>query len=113
MAGSSTRVKKVPISIPTTRIKSALIEGENWVLIPNAYFNKIDDYIIGMPSTNSSANMIAMMMRAQVPLVWSNQDAEIAGFDLVYTHRLSENLDVNLLGQYVRGKQPGEVGRRR
>ena len=88
---------------------SALIEGENWVLIPNAYFSKIDDYIIGMPSANSSANMIAMMMGAQVPLVWSNQDAEIAGFDLSYKHRLSENLDITAVGQYVRGKQTGEV----
>lgn len=88
---------------------SAYIRGNNWVFIPSVYYSDIDNYIIGMPSENLAANMIAMMQQVQAPLVWENQDARLSGFDLSYKYQFSDNLNFKLVSQYVRGKQIGEI----
>ncbi len=88
---------------------SALIEGENWRLIPNMFVSNINDYIIGMPSENSSANAIAMMNSIPAPLQWENQDARIVGFDISYQYRFNDALNLNFVSQFLRGKQLGEL----
>ena len=68
------------------------------------FFRKIDDFIQGTPSSNMSANMLAVMMGAQVPLQFNNIDAEIYGFDGRYGVALNENWQLDGVLSYVRGK---------
>lgn len=82
-----------------------LIEGSNWLFLPNIYYSKIDDYIIGVSSTNMSANMIANMNNIQIPLQWQNEDATLAGFDFTYRHTINSQFSLSASGQYVRAKQ--------
>ncbi len=88
---------------------SAYIKGENWIIIPSLYYSDIDNYIIGMPSDNQAANMIAEMQQVQAPLRWENQDATLAGFDLTYKHEFTDRFNLKVVSQYVRGKQTGEI----
>jgi iron complex outermembrane receptor protein len=51
---------------------------------PQIFFRKIDDYIQGVPSTNSVANMLSVMMTGAPALQFENVDAEIWGVDLAW-----------------------------
>ena len=51
------------------------VSGNDWVFMPNVFYTDVSDYIMGITSTNISANMLANMNNIQVPLVWQNQDA--------------------------------------
>jgi len=88
---------------------SAEFTGLNWRLTPSVYWSQIDNYIMGMPSDNMSANMIAQMNNIAPPLIWANEDAQIAGFDVTYQYAFSDNWSLDISGQYVKGKQTGTI----
>jgi iron complex outermembrane receptor protein len=73
-------------------------------LIANVFYQKIDDYIIGVPSNDMAANMIATMMGAQQPLQWDNRAARLFGVDAYFSQILSPALQFNASAQYVDGK---------
>jgi len=74
-------------------------------LTPELFYRDVKDYIQGVPSTNSVANMFAMMMSGRAPLQFANVDAELYGIDLGYQFEISAFwlLSGNL--GYVRGKR--------
>jgi iron complex outermembrane receptor protein len=88
---------------------SAEFTGLRWRLAPSVYWSQIDNYIMGMPSDNMSANMIAQMNNIAPPLIWANEDAQIAGFDVTYQYAFSDNWSLGITGQYVKGKQTGTL----
>lgn len=88
---------------------SAEFTGQNWRLAPSVYWSQIDNYIMGMPSDNISANMIAQMNNIAPPLSWENEDAQISGFDVTYQYGFSDNWSLDMSGQFVKGKQTDSV----
>ncbi|MFW8589909.1 TonB-dependent receptor [Glaciecola sp. 2405UD65-10] len=88
---------------------SAHILGDNWSFSPSVFYSHIDDYIIGLPSTNMPANMIAAMNGIANPLVWGNDEALIKGLDVTYSHQVNQYLSMRMNAQYVRGKQTGAI----
>jgi iron complex outermembrane receptor protein len=84
-------------------------QGEQWMLASSVFFSKIDDYILGMPSTNMAANSIAMMNNIPPPLQWSNTDAELSGIEARLLAQLNASWSVQSTFEYVRGKQTGPV----
>ncbi|MCW8925220.1 MAG: TonB-dependent receptor, partial [Xanthomonadales bacterium] len=79
--------------------------GERFRLTPEIYFRGVDDYILGVPSTNTVANMFAIMMNGRAPLQYANVDAELYGFDLAYQFEISAFWSLRGNLGYVRGKR--------
>lgn len=88
---------------------AAVYSGSNYSFIPSIFYTQIDDYIIGLPSSNMSANMIATMNNIADPLVWENDEAVLMGTEFTYAHQLNNALSLRVSGQYVRGKQTGSI----
>ncbi|MGB3726676.1 MAG: TonB-dependent receptor, partial [Glaciecola sp.] len=86
-----------------------VMKGKNWRFMPNIFYTKIDDYILGLPSNNMPANMIAQMNGIANPLIWQNDEARLVGADFSYAHQFTPELSLTATGQYVRGKQTGSV----
>jgi iron complex outermembrane receptor protein len=70
----------------------------------NVFYHKIDDYIIGTPSLNSSANTIAMMMGAMEPLQWNNLGAQLHGLDLYASYSIDKYWQITTSAQWIEGK---------
>ena len=79
--------------------------GERFKLTPEAFFRDVNDYILGVPSTNMVANMFAMMMNGRAPLQYANVDAELYGLDLAYEFEISKSWSLRGNLGYVRGKR--------
>jgi iron complex outermembrane receptor protein len=76
--------------------------GEGIQISPRLFYDDIKDYIVGSPSQNMTANMVATMMTGQPPLQWQNTDVRLFGMDLLVSAKLSEEWQLNASGQYVR-----------
>ncbi len=74
-------------------------------LSPEAYFRDVKNYIQGVPSTNMTANMFALMMGGSLPLQFVNVNAEFYGLDLAYEYAVSEAWILRGNLGYVRGKR--------
>jgi iron complex outermembrane receptor protein len=74
-------------------------------LSPQLFYKKVDGFIQGVPASNDGANMVAMMMGGQPALQFSNTDAEIWGFDMAWSLRMSEKLSVDGVATYTRGRR--------
>ena len=79
--------------------------GVNWSLVSRVFYSQIQDYIVGTPSMNSSANNIAMMNGIPNPLQWNNTDATLAGFDVQMARQITHHWSLHSTIEYVRGKQ--------
>ena len=84
--------------------------GLGWVadrvqLSPQIFIKRVDDYIQGVPSMNMTANMLAMMMSGAAALEFENVDAKIYGADVAWQVQLRENLFIDGVASYVRGKR--------
>ena len=73
-------------------------------IMGNVFYQNIDNYIIGVPSLNMSANMIAGMMASQPPLQWDNRRAKLHGADLYMSKLLASHWQASLSAQWVQGK---------
>jgi iron complex outermembrane receptor protein len=81
------------------------ISTEAFQLTPELFYRDISNYIQGIPSTNVTANMFAMMMSGKLPLQFSNVDAEMAGIDMAYEWEISDAWQLRGNIAYVRGKR--------
>ncbi len=81
------------------------IQEQTFGISPNIFYQRIDDYIQGTPSTNIAANMVSNMMNGIMPLQFNNLDAEIYGFDLTARYNISSELIISGVASYVRGKR--------
>jgi iron complex outermembrane receptor protein len=83
--------------------------GNDWSFASSVFYSQIDNYILGTPSENVSANNIAMMNSIPAPLQWDNTDAELSGIEARLLANFSQNWSLQSTIEYVRGKQTGPV----
>jgi len=76
-----------------------------WSVSPQVFYKRVSDYIQGVPSTNMTANMVAMMMSGSAPLQFANVDAELWGIDAAWSYTLSERLLLDGIVTVVRGRR--------
>ncbi len=81
------------------------IQETGFGIAPNLFYQRIDDYIQGMPSTNMAANMVGNMMMGITPLQFANLDAEIYGVDMTARYNLNSQFVVTAVAAYTRGER--------
>lgn len=85
--------------------------GDKLTVSPRFFYRKVDDYIQGTVSTDSSAvmfvNMMNMMngMNRPAPLQFNNVDANIYGFDTDWRYNINNNWALDGVLSYVRGER--------
>lgn len=72
---------------------------------PQLFYQSIDNYIVGEPSTDPLANMISTMMSGRDPLQWQNTDATLWGMDILFNGQLSPSLTIDMAATWVRAKR--------
>lgn len=70
----------------------------------NIFYHSIDNYIIGVPTNNIPANMIATMMGAQQPLQWDNRKAKLHGADLYISKTIGSYWQATFSAQWLEGE---------
>ncbi|WP_421132799.1 TonB-dependent receptor [Alteromonas sp. A079] len=76
------------------------MEYGGFVLSPRLFYQDIENYIAGTPSTNMAANMFSTMMTGSAPFQWNNTDAVIKGFDVTLEGNLTDNLHLSMVAGY-------------
>ena len=74
-------------------------------LSPQAFYRRVDDYIQGVPSSNAVANQLTQMTTGQDSLEFANVDAEIWGADLAWKLELSDQLFLDGIATFARGRR--------
>ncbi|MEM0912149.1 MAG: TonB-dependent receptor [Pseudomonadota bacterium] len=69
---------------------------DDWQLQTQVFYSDIDDYIIGEPSQNMTANMISMMMGSRPLLQWQNADVKLYGWEVQLTKQIVQDIDFYL-----------------
>ncbi len=72
---------------------------------PQVFYRRIDDYIQGVPASNTVASMVAEMMTGKTPLQFANVDAEIWGMDAAWRYKLSNRWYLDGALTAVRGER--------
>ncbi len=72
---------------------------------PQLYFRKVGNYIQGIPSADTIANSVSMMMTDAPALQFANVDAEIWGADLAWKVTLNDSWFVDGIVSYSRGER--------
>jgi iron complex outermembrane receptor protein len=80
-------------------------DSGRWSVSPQIFYKRVGDYIQGVPSTNMTANMVAMMMSGKLPLQFANVDAELWGLDTAWSYALGERLLLDGVVTVVRGRR--------
>lgn len=78
---------------------------DDFRLTPEVFYRDVDNYIQGVPSTNMTANLFAMMMTGKKPLQFANVDAELYGVDLGYEWEISNCWLLRGSLSWVRGRR--------
>jgi iron complex outermembrane receptor protein len=91
-------------------VSTELTAGIDWSdgslqLTPELFYRDVSDYILGVPSTNMTANKFAMMMSGRAPLQFANVDAELYGADLGFSYEFDASWSLRGNLAYVRGKR--------
>lgn len=80
--------------------------GDKLIVLFDGFYQRIDDYIQGLLSTDMATNMLAaMMMNSDRVLQFSNVDASLQGFDGQIKYQLNESWQIDAVASYVRGKR--------
>lgn len=74
-------------------------------LSPQIYYRNVDNYIQGIPSTNTLANTLSMMMSGAPALQFSNVDAEIRGGDIAWKLDLNDSWFLDGISTYSSGER--------
>ena len=82
---------------------------DNTRVTASIFYSKVDDYILGTPSSNQAANNIAFMNGIAIPLQWNNTDAKLSGVELYALQRLNDAWQLRASFEYVRGKQTSPI----
>jgi len=80
------------------------LQQNGLTVMGNIFYHSIDNYIIGVPTNNMPANMIASMMGAQQPLQWDNRKAKLHGADLYISKTIGSYWQATLSAQWVEGE---------
>ncbi len=87
----------------------AFLTTDSFSISPQIFFKRVDGYIQGVVTTNAAANMMSMMMTGKPALQFSNTDADIWGVDVAWDYRLSDQISVDGVASYARGKRSDVV----
>lgn len=79
-------------------------EGD-FAIAPQVFYQKVDNYIQGTPSTDMRVKMVAGMMGDDSPLTFTNIDATLYGADMNWHYRLNEQFKLSGIVSYVRGER--------
>lgn len=80
--------------------------NKKWLVSPNVFYQRIDDYIQGTPSTDPVVVMVATnVMGDESPLQFNNVEAEIYGLDVNWRYSLSSQLQLSGVASYIKGKR--------
>jgi iron complex outermembrane receptor protein len=79
--------------------------ANGWRFSPELFYRDVSDFILGVPSTNATANAFAMMMGGSRPLQFANVDATLYGIDLGYQWQINTHLQLRGNLGYVRGER--------
>jgi iron complex outermembrane receptor protein len=77
----------------------------DFYIAPRAFYQWVDDYIQGVPSTNADVIFVSTLSGDPTPLVFSNVEAEFWGIDIPYAVRLPLNAQLDGTLSWVRGKR--------
>ncbi|HLU07640.1 MAG TPA: TonB-dependent receptor [Woeseiaceae bacterium] len=72
---------------------------------PQFFYRSVDDYIQGVPSSNTIANMVSTMMSGELPLAFANVDAKLWGGDMAWQYTLADRWSLDGILSYVRGER--------
>lgn len=73
---------------------------------PNVFYQRIDDYIQGTPSTDETVIRVATMMAGDTsPLQFNNVDAEIYGIDVNWHYKVSKHFLISGIASYIKGER--------
>lgn len=78
-------------------------QDESWSVAPRLFYQTIDNFIVGSPSTDMTANMISTMMTGRPPLMWINADATLYGMDMLVSGSLTPELSIEATATFTRG----------
>ena len=78
---------------------------KGWSVSPRLFYQDIEDYITGSPSTNMAANMVSTMMAGTTPFQWTNTDAVIKGADLTVSGNVFDNVKLNAVASVQHGNR--------
>ncbi len=84
--------------------------GLNWqsagyYAAPRVFYKRVDDYIQGTPSTDPVVIAVSTANGDPNPLQYNNVEAELYGFDMDFGAVLTDNLSLDGVISYVRGKR--------
>ena len=105
LADGKTYVGNINLS-PETAYQADLglsYTDDGFSIAPRIFYQKINDYIQGTPTSDMQVNMVANMMGSENPLQFSNIDATIYGMDLNWDYRLTQQVKLSGVASYVRG----------
>lgn len=81
------------------------VHTDKWTFSPRFFYQDVENYITGMPSTNMAANMVSTMMTGRAPFQWTNTDAVIKGVDVELHGQLTESVSVNAVASVQHGNR--------
>ncbi len=81
------------------------LHHHHYYFSPRAFYRLVDDYIQGTASTNASVLTVANLNSDSTPLVFTNVDAELYGFDADWGYAFDNQWRLNGVISYVRGKR--------
>jgi iron complex outermembrane receptor protein len=110
LADGRTYIGDIALRAETSLEVTAGIDWQtgNFKLTPEAFYRDVSDFIQGVPSTNRTANLFAVMMGGEPPLQYANVEAELYGVDLGYEWRIAEAWLLRGNLGYVRGRRTDE-----
>ena len=81
------------------------LDNGRFAFSPQVYYRAVADYIQGVPSANTTANMVSTMMSGAPPLRFDNVDARIWGIDAAWRYELSKDLLLDGVISMTRGRR--------
>ena len=82
------------------------IDTAGWYLSPRVFYRNVDDYIQGTASTNAQAITFSGAAAGDAtPLVFTNVDARLYGFDAAFGYTINRKLRVDGAVAYTRGER--------
>ena len=79
--------------------------GDKLTISPRVFWQKINNYVQGVPLTDMKAVMVAKMMGDNDPLMFANTDAKLYGMDVDASYQLTDNWMLAMNATYTRGKR--------
>ena len=107
LADGKTYVGNINLDVETAyQINAGLsYQQDDFAIAPQFFYQKVDDYIQGTPSTDMRVKMVASMMGDDSPLTFDNIDATLYGVDMNWHYRLNEHFKLSGIVSYVKGER--------